>query len=76
VAGAAALGLCGALAIALRRLARRAPGDVPRAVVTMIAAIALYDAALIASSGAVLAGVMACGFFGLTLALQRVAAGT
>jgi hypothetical protein len=42
----------------------------------MIAAIALYDAALIASSGAVLAGVVACGFFGLTLALQRVAAGT
>ena len=44
------LSICAALAaimaIALRLLFRRAKGDVPRAVVTLIAGISLYDAAL------------------------------
>ena len=76
VGAAAALGLWAALALALRRLARRARGDVPKAVVTMIAAIALYDAALIAATGATAAAAAAAACFLLTLALQRVAAGT
>lgn len=63
---------------ALHRLFRRAPGDVPRAVAVLIAAIALYDAVLIAAAGggaAPLAGA-AVLCFPLTLALQRVIPGT
>lgn len=83
VAGAAAgMGLvavallAGVMALALRRLLRRAQGDVPVAVVTLIAGICLYDAALIggvASSGAAALAIVG---FPLTLALQRVASGT
>ncbi|WP_110692317.1 UbiA family prenyltransferase [Salinicola halophyticus] len=57
-------------------LVRRAPGDVPRAVVGLIAAISLYDATLMAAMGAdgmALLGVLA---FVATLALQRVTSGT
>ncbi|TWB34574.1 UbiA family prenyltransferase [Nitrospirillum pindoramense] len=70
-----ALGL--ACAAGLRRFFRRAPGDVPRAVALLIAAIALYDAALIAAAGgdvAVVAVAVLC--FPLTLILQRVIPGT
>ncbi len=60
----------------LRLLFRRARGDVPRAVVGLIAGIALYDAVLVAAAGAPwLAGLAALGFLA-TLALQRVAPGT
>lgn len=69
-------GLAGVVAFALHRLFRRAPGDVPKAVVTMIAGISLYDATLIAGTGALGLAVLAgCGFL-LTLALQKVASGT
>ena len=61
---------------ALRYLFRRRKGDVPRAVVGLIAGISLYDATLIAAAGApLLAGLAALGFLA-TLALQRVAPGT
>jgi 4-hydroxybenzoate polyprenyltransferase len=64
------------MAWALRLLMRRGPGDVPRAVVALIAGIALYDAALIATTGATAWALAAVGGFALTLALQRVAPGT
>ena len=68
--------LAAVIAVALHRLFRRAPGDVPRAVVTLIAGIALYDATLMAAHGAFGAALLAVGAFGLTLALQRLAPGT
>ena len=70
------LGLAAVVALALRWLFRRHRGDVPRAVVTLIAGIALYDAALMAGAGAPGAALLAVGGFGLTLALQRLAPGT
>lgn len=73
---AIAAGLIAVLAFALHRLFRRAPGDVPRAVVTMIAGIALYDAVLIAATGAAGLALAATAAFALTLLLQRVAPGT
>lgn len=79
----AALVLWAALAAAtgwaVHRLFRRAPGDVPRAVAVLIAAIALYDAVLIASAGSGAAAPFALAAalcFPLTLALQRVIPGT
>nr|WP_295834022.1 UbiA family prenyltransferase [uncultured Azospirillum sp.] len=69
--------LAAATGLALHRLFRRAPGDVPRAVAVLIAAITLYDAVLIAvvGAGAPLA-VAAALCFPLTLALQKVIPGT
>lgn len=64
------------MAVALYFVVRRGPGDIPRAVVSLIAGISLLDAALIASAGAgglALAGLLG---FGLTLALQKYIAGT
>jgi len=70
------IGLVGVTIFALHRLFRRAAGDVPKAVVTMIAGISLYDAALIGGTGSIgLAAIAGAGFL-LTLALQRVASGT
>ena len=64
------------MALALWLIRRRAPGDIPRAVVGLIAGISLYDAMLIAGSGDFgLAGLAMLGFF-LTLGLQRYVAGT
>ena len=68
--------LMGVVAFALHRLFRRAKGDVPKAVVTLIAGICLYDAALIASTGSLALAFVAAAGFVLTLALQRVASGT
>lgn len=68
--------LAGVVAFALHRLFRRARGDVPKAVVTLIAGVSLYDAALIASTGDIVLACVAAGGFLLTLALQRVASGT
>ena len=42
----------------------------------MIAGVSLYDAALIASTGATVLAVLAAAGFVLTLALQKVASGT
>ena len=63
-------------AFAIHRLLRRNPGDVPRAVVTLIAGIALYDAVLIAATGATVLAVVAVIGFLATLALQRLVSGT
>jgi len=64
------------LAHALWRLFRRQPGDVPIAVISMIAGISLYDAVFIASSGQIILGIICASCFLLTLLLQRVARGT
>src|SRR5690606_7081377 len=61
---------------ALRCLFRRRKGDVPRAIIGLIAGISLYDAALIAATGAPWLALLAAAGFFATLALQRVAAGT
>jgi 4-hydroxybenzoate polyprenyltransferase len=70
------VGLAVTAALGLRWLFRRAPGDVPHAVALLIAAIGLYDAVLIAASGALVAAVVAALCFPATLALQRVIPGT
>lgn len=62
--------------LALWFLRRRQPGDVPRAVVSLIAGISLLDAVLIAGTGAVGIAWMAVLGFALTLVLQRFVAGT
>ena len=59
------------LGIALRYLKRRAPGDVPRAVASLLAGICLLDAMLIAGAGAFAIAWLAVLAFVLTLALQR-----
>lgn len=66
----------GMLAFALRCLRRRARGDVPRAVVTLIAGMSLLDAVMLAGHGLVLAATMAAAAFALTLLMQRWVAGT
>ena len=61
---------------ALYLLRRRAKGDVARAVVGLIAGIALVDALFLAAAGAVATSVFAVACFALTLALQRWVSGT
>ena len=75
---AAALAAAFALwvAVALWFLWRRHAGDVPRAVVSLIAGISLLDAVLIATTGAAAVAWLATLGFLLTLALQRVVPGT
>jgi 4-hydroxybenzoate polyprenyltransferase len=62
--------------IALWFLWRRQPGDVPRAVVSLIAGISLLDAVLIAGPGPLSLAWLAVIAFLLTLALQRAVPGT
>jgi hypothetical protein len=62
--------------MALYLLKRRDKGDVPRAVVSLIAGIALLDALFLAVTGAVAASILALFCFGLTLTLQRWVSGT
>ena len=62
--------------VALWFLRRRQPGDVPRAVVSLIAGIALLDAVLIAAAGAPGIAWLAVAGFALTLGLQRLVPGT
>ena len=64
------------LMYALYFVKRRGPGDIPRAVVSMIAGIALVDAMFIASTVGVLWVMLAVLAFFLTLLLQRFIAGT
>ncbi len=66
----------GVLAFALRRLRRRARGDVPRAVVTLIAGMSVLDAVVLAGGGHLAAAALAVAAFALTLALQRWVSGT
>lgn len=69
-------GLIAVVGLALRRLFRRDPGDVPKAVVKLIAGMALYDAVLIAGAGQTLLAFLALAGFFLTLSLQRLISGT
>ena len=61
---------------ALWLLRRRKPGDVPRAVVSLIAGISLLDAMLLAAAGHILFAALAAAAFVITLALQRWVSGT
>ena len=61
---------------ALHFLKRRGPGDIPRAVVSLIAGISLLDAVFIAGAGALGYALLAVVGFALTLLLQRFIAGT
>jgi 4-hydroxybenzoate polyprenyltransferase len=66
----------GALLYALGLLRRRGRGDVPRAVVTLIAGMSLLDGVVLAGAGQAWPAVLAVAGFVLTLALQRWVAGT
>ena len=55
---------------------RRKPGDVPRAVVSLIAGISLLDAMLLTGAGAMTLAWFAAAAFVLTLLLQRWVSGT
>ncbi len=68
--------LFGWILVALRFIIRRAAGDIPRAVVSLIAGICLLDAMLIAGAGQFPLALLAVGGFALTLALQRYVPGT
>lgn len=61
---------------AVRLVRRRGPVDIPRAVVSLIAGMCLYDAMLIASLGSLQLAVLAVAGFALTLILQRWIPGT
>ena len=75
-AGLALMALAGWIATALYLLKRRNKGDVPRAVVRLIAGISLVDALVLASAGAPAAAIAALICFVITLILQRWIAGT
>jgi 4-hydroxybenzoate polyprenyltransferase len=64
------------IATALYFLKRRAKGDVPRAVVSLIAGISLVDALFLVLAGATTAAFVAVLCFGATLAMQRWISGT
>ena len=64
------------IGVALYFLWRRQAGDVPRAVISLIAGISLLDALIIAGAGAPGLAWLAVAGFALTLALQRWIAGT
>ena len=70
------IAFCGWVLFALFFLKRRNPGDIPRAVVSLIAGISLLDAVLIAGAGATGYAALAVVGFLLTLTLQRFIAGT
>ncbi|MEE8453960.1 MAG: UbiA family prenyltransferase [Limibaculum sp.] len=78
--GAVGVALLAAYAIwsgwALSLLFRRRPGDVPRAVVSLIAAVSLYDAVMIVGAGGGWLALPAVAAFAATLALQRLVPGT
>lgn len=62
--------------IALRRLLRRAPGDVPAAVVALLAGISIVDAVILAGYGHLTQMALALAAFALTLRLQTWISGT
>ncbi len=66
----------GVLVFALNLLRRRARGDVPRAVVTLIAGMSVLDGVVLAGNGLMLPAALAVVAFVLTLALQRWVSGT
>ena len=66
----------GVLLYSLSLLRRRARGDVPRAVVTLIAGMSVLDGVMLAGGGHVVPAVLAVAAFVLTLVLQRWVSGT
>jgi hypothetical protein len=66
----------GVLWFAMSLLRRRARGDVPRAVVTLIAGMSVLDSVMLAGAGLMVPAAIAVAAFVLTLALQRWVAGT
>ena len=66
----------GVLVFALGLLRRRARGDVPRAVVTLIAGMSVLDGVVLAGGGQMLAAALAIAAFVLTLVLQGWVSGT
>jgi hypothetical protein len=76
VASLPLLAFIGWMVFAVNLLRRRAKGDVPRAVVSLIAGIALLDATILAGFGNWALAALAFGAFFLTLILQRWVAGT
>lgn len=64
------------LVCALNLLRRRARGDVPRAVVTLIAGMSVLDGVMLAGAGQWLPCALAISAFVLTLVLQRWVSGT
>jgi 4-hydroxybenzoate polyprenyltransferase len=66
----------GWMLVALWFLRRRAKGDVPRAVMSLIAGISLLDALLIAGTGSFALAALALAGFGATLFCQRYISGT
>ncbi len=70
------LALAGWIGVALWLLRRRRPGDIPRAVVSLIAGISLVDALFLAVAGWPGAVVAALACFAATLMLQRWISGT
>lgn len=68
--------LCGWTLMAVRRLLRRASGDVPAAVVALLAGISVVDAIILAAHGQPLQMALALAAFALTLRLQQWVSGT
>ena len=66
----------GWILVALWFVKRRQAGDIPRAVVSLIAGISLFDAMLIAVHTTPEMALIAVAGFGLTLALQKFISGT
>lgn len=62
--------------VALGFLRRRAKGDIPRAVISLIAGICLLDAMLIAGTGSAALALWAIAGFACTLFFQRYVTGT
>jgi 4-hydroxybenzoate polyprenyltransferase len=70
------LALIAAVLTSLRFIARRGPGDISRAVTTLIASISLLDSLLIAGQGKIGLALTAAFGFVVTLVLQRFVRGT
>lgn len=66
------VGFAGLVAGAIWLIRRGLPGDLPRAVMLLVAGIALYDALLIAGTGALGIAALALACFAATLLLQRL----
>ncbi|HKQ68001.1 MAG TPA: UbiA family prenyltransferase [Polyangiaceae bacterium] len=70
------LGFLGWVLSSVALLRKRAPGNIPRAVVRLIAGISLLDTLFLASQGHATEAVVGVGCFGATLLFQRFVRGT
>lgn len=64
------------LVVAINFIRRRKPGDIPRAVISLIAGIALVDTIFVAAMGATGLALLTFAGFAATLLLQKVVSGT